>query len=32
MLSTLEPEEDFFMYLSVSEHVVNAVMMRDQGV
>ena len=32
MLSTLEPEEDFFMYLSVSEHIVNAVMMRDQGV
>ena len=32
MLSTLEPSEDLFMYLSVSEHAVSAVLLRDQGV
>ena len=31
MLSASEPGEDLFMYLSVSEHVVNAVLLRDQG-
>ena len=29
MLTTPEPGEDLFMYLSVSEHVVNAVLLRD---
>ena len=32
MLSTLELDEDLFMYLSVFEHAVNAVLLRDQGV
>ena len=32
MLSTPEPGEDLFMYLSVSEHAVSALLMRDQGV
>ena len=32
MLIALEPEEDLFMYLSVSEHAVSAVLLRDQGV
>ena len=32
MLSALEPSEDLFMYLSVSEHAVSAVLLRDQGV
>ena len=27
-----EPTEDLFIYLSVSEHVVSAVLLRDQGV
>ena len=32
MLTAPEPGEDLFMYLSVSEHVVNAVLLRDRGV
>ena len=32
MLSALEPGEDLFMYLSVSEHAISVVLMRDQGV
>ena len=32
MLTTLEPGEDLFMYLSVLEHAVSAVLLRDQGV
>ena len=32
MLTATEPGEDLFMYLSVSEHVVNAVLLRDRGV
>ena len=32
MLSAPEPSEDLFMYLSVSEHAMSAVLMRDQGV
>ena len=32
MLIAFEPGEDLFMYLSVSEHAVNAVLLRDQGV
>ena len=32
MLSAPEPGEDLFMYLSVSEHAVSALLMRDQGV
>lgn len=32
MLSASEPEEDLFMYLSLSEHAISAMMMRDQGV
>ena len=32
MLSAPEPSEDLFMYLSMSEHTVSAVLMRDQGV
>ena len=32
MLMAPEPGEDLFMYLSVSEHAVNAVLLRDQGV
>ena len=28
----LEPNEDLFMYLSMSEHAVSAVLLRDQGV
>ena len=31
MLAAPKPEEDFFMYLSVSDHSVNAVLLRDQG-
>ena len=27
-----EPDEDLFMYLSVSEHAVSAVLLRDQDV
>ena len=32
VLTGPEPGEDLFMYLSVSEHAVNAVLLRDQGV
>ena len=32
MLTAPEPREDLFMYLSMSEHAVNAVLLRDQGV
>ena len=32
MLITPEPREDLFMYLSVSDHAVNVVLLRDQGV
>ena len=27
-----EPGEDLFMYLSMSDHVVNVMLLRDQGV
>ena len=32
MLTTLKPREDLFIYLSVSEHALSAVLLRDQGV
>ena len=32
MLTVLEPGEDLFMYLSVSEYAMNAVLLRDRGV
>ena len=32
MLLAPEPGEDLFMYLSLSEHAVSAVLLRDQGV
>ena len=32
MLTALEPGEDLYMYLSMSEHAVSAVLLRDQGV
>ena len=32
MLTALEPGEDLFMYLLVSEHAVSAMLLRDQGV
>ena len=32
MLSALEPGEELFMYLSVSEHAVSAMLLKDQGV
>ena len=32
VLSALEPGEDLFMYLLVFEHVVSAVLLRDQGI
>ena len=32
MLTALEPEEDLFMYLSVFEHTVSVVLLRNQGV
>ena len=32
MLTALRPGEDLFVYLSVSKHVVSAVLLRDQGV
>ena len=32
MLTALEPGEDLFMYLSVSDHAVSVVLLRDQGV
>ena len=31
MLVTPKPGEDLFMYLSVSNHAVNAVLLRDRG-
>ena len=31
MLTALEPGEDLFMYLSVSEHFVSAVLLSDGG-
>ena len=31
MLTAPEPGEDLFMYLSVSEHAMSAVLLRDQG-
>ena len=31
-MSTLQPIKDLFMYLSVSENAVNAVLLKDQGV
>ena len=31
MLIAPEPGEDLFMYLSVSDHAVSAVLLRDQG-
>ena len=32
MLTTLKPEEDLYMYLSMSEHAVSTVLLRYQGV
>jgi len=32
MLTRLEPGEDLFMYLSVSDHAISAVLLRDRGV
>jgi len=32
MLMAPEPGEDLFMYLSMSDHVVNVMLLRDQGV
>ena len=32
IFSATEPCEDLFMYLSVSEHAVSAMLLRDQGV
>ena len=32
ILTTPEPGEDLFMYLSMSDHVVSVVLLRDQGV
>ena len=32
MLTAPEPREDLFMYLSMSEHAVSVVLLRDQGV
>lgn len=32
MLTAPEPKEDLYMYLSVSEHAVSAMLLRDQGV
>ena len=32
MLTAPELREDLYMYLSVSEHAVSAVLLRDQGV
>ena len=31
MLTALEPEKDLFMYLSMSDHAVSGVLLRDQG-
>ena len=30
-LAASEPGEDLFMYLSVSDHAVSAILLRDQG-
>ena len=32
MLTEPKPGEDLFMYLSVSEHAMSAVLLRDKGV
>ena len=32
MLIALEPEEDLFMYLLMSEHAISVVLLRDRGV
>ena len=32
MLTALEPREDLFMYLSVFNHTVSVVLLKDQGV
>jgi len=32
MLTAPKPGEDLFMYLSVSDHVISTVLLRDQGV
>ena len=32
MLTAPKPGEDLYMYLSVSEHAVSAILLRDQGV
>ena len=32
MLTALESGEDLFMYLSVSDHAVSAVLLRDRGI
>ena len=32
MLTALEPGEDLLMYFSMSEHAINVVLLRDQGV
>ena len=32
MLLAPEPSEDLFMYLSISEHAMSAMLLRDQGV
>ena len=32
MLTALEPGDDLFMYLSVSDHAISAMLLRDQGV
>ena len=31
MLTTIEPREDLYMYLSVSKHAMSVVLLRDQG-
>ena len=32
MLTALEPREELYMYLSVSEQAISAILLRDQGV
>ena len=32
MLTALEPGEDLFMYLSISNHAVSAMLLKDRGV
>ena len=32
MLTTPDPGEDLFMYLSISEHAITVVLLRDQGI